>query len=187
MTTTTPPTLGLVRYNECYLQTVEITGKVSNDQTGRFPYLSCRGTKNIIVLHNYYSNAILVVPVKTKSTIHKLQATQALHGYLNEQGLNPKLHVMDSECPNTVKNTRATTKLLLSSSPPHPSNEYGGKLYLHVQRSLSRQPVQCTSQLSHAFVVLLDSACHHNSQSSAPLANQPKALGRSTPQRILRL
>ena len=61
---------------------------------------------------------------------------------------------------------------LFSARPtPHPSHERYGKVHLHIQRSLSRRTVQCPSQLSHAFVVPLDSARHHNSLSSAPLAD----------------
>ena len=60
-------------------------GKVPSDQTGRFPNFSSRGTKYIMVLYDYDSNSILATPLKTKSALHQLQATQALHGYLKEQ------------------------------------------------------------------------------------------------------
>ena len=64
VTTTTPPTQGLVRENKCYLWTVKIMGNVSSNQTGRFTYLSSCGTKYIMVLHDYESNAILAAPLK---------------------------------------------------------------------------------------------------------------------------
>ena len=64
---------------------------------------SSRGTKYKMVLHNYDYNAILVASLKSKSAIHQLRATHALHGYINNWGLNPKMHVMDNECPDTVK------------------------------------------------------------------------------------
>ena len=54
--------------------------------------------------------------LKTKSALYQLRATQAFHGYLKERGLNPSMHIMDNECPDTVKNTCATTTLLFSSS-----------------------------------------------------------------------
>ena len=56
-----------------------------------------------MVLHDYDSNTILAAPLKTKSPLHQLWATQALHGYLKEWGLNPSMHVMDKKCPDTVK------------------------------------------------------------------------------------
>ena len=64
VTITNPPTQGLVPENECYLRTVKITGKASSNQTGRFTYLSSCGTKYIMVLHDYESNAILAAPLK---------------------------------------------------------------------------------------------------------------------------
>ena len=56
-----------------------------------------------MVLNNYDSNDILASPLKNKLAIHQLWSTQALHEYLNKQGLNPKMNVMDNECPDTVK------------------------------------------------------------------------------------
>ena len=56
-----------------------------------------------MVLHDYDSNTILAAPLKTKSPLHQLWATQALHGYLKEWELNPSMHVMDNKCPDTVK------------------------------------------------------------------------------------
>ena len=50
-----------------------------------------------MVLHDYDSNAILAAPIKTKSALHQLRATQALCGYLKERGLNPSMHIMDNE------------------------------------------------------------------------------------------
>ena len=80
MMTMTPLSPGLVQENECYLQTIAITGKVSSDQTGRFLNFSSRSTKYIIVLHDYDSNDILAALLKTKSPLYQLRATQALHG-----------------------------------------------------------------------------------------------------------
>ena len=50
-----------------YLQTVEFTGKVSTDQTGRFPVTSSRGSKYLMVLYNHNSNAILAEPLTSRN------------------------------------------------------------------------------------------------------------------------
>ena len=99
-----------VRQNECFLQTVEISGKVYSDQTGSFPHNSIRGTKYIMILHDYDSNAILAEPLKNKSAAEQIKATTTLHLYLKTQGLTPKMHVMENEFPGNVKDyLRANT------------------------------------------------------------------------------
>ena len=42
----------------------ELNGMISTDQTGRFPTISQRGNKYIMVLYNYDSNAILATGTK---------------------------------------------------------------------------------------------------------------------------
>ena len=70
-------------------------------------------------LHDYDSNAILDTPLKNKLVIHQLRATQALHEYLNERGLNPKMQVMDNECPNNVKKYLRDNNIAFQFVPLH--------------------------------------------------------------------
>ena len=72
-----------------YLQTVEFTGKVSTDQTGRFPVTSSRGSKYLMVLYDYDSNAILAEPLTSRSERKLIRATRVLHAYLSDRGLTP--------------------------------------------------------------------------------------------------
>ena len=51
--------------------------------------------------------------------IHHLRSTQAMHGYSNERGLNPKMHVMDNQCPDTVKEYMCDNKIDFQLVPPH--------------------------------------------------------------------
>ena len=46
---------------------MEITGKIYTDQTGRFPVTSSKGSKYLMVLYDYDSNAILSEPLKSRS------------------------------------------------------------------------------------------------------------------------
>ena len=52
-----------------YLQTIEFTGKVSTDQTGRFPVTFHRGIKYPMVLYDHDSNAILAEPLTSRRNI----------------------------------------------------------------------------------------------------------------------
>ena len=103
MTTNTLPPGDNVQQQECYIRTIDVSCKVYTDQTGRFPHASSRGSKYVMVLYNFNSNAILVEPLKNKTEREQLLATTRLHDYLRTRGLNPTMHVMNNECPQAVK------------------------------------------------------------------------------------
>ena len=42
-----------------------------------------------------------------------------MHGYLNERRINPKMHGMDNECPDTVKIYLCNNKITFQLVPPH--------------------------------------------------------------------
>ena len=73
-----------------YLHTVEFTGKVSTDQTGRFPVTSSRGSKYLMVLYAHDSNAILAEPLTSRNECKLIRATRVLHAYLSDRGLTPQ-------------------------------------------------------------------------------------------------
>ena len=62
-----------------YLQTVEFTGKVSTDQTGRFLVTSSCGSKYLMVLYDHNSNAILAEPLNSCSKHELIRSTHVLH------------------------------------------------------------------------------------------------------------
>ena len=72
-----------------YLHTVEFTGKVSTDQTVRFPVTSSRGSKYLMVLYDHDSNAILADLLTSCSEHELIRSTRVLHAYLCDCGLTP--------------------------------------------------------------------------------------------------
>jgi hypothetical protein len=46
-----------------YAATLDLTGQIATDLTGRFPVTSSQGNTYILVLYNYNSNAILMAPM----------------------------------------------------------------------------------------------------------------------------
>ena len=62
-----------------YLQTVEFTGKVSTDQTRRFPTTFSRGSKYIMVLYDHTSDTILAEPLTYLRERELIRATRVLH------------------------------------------------------------------------------------------------------------
>ena len=68
-----------VRTQMAYLQTIELLGKVSTDQTGRFPVTSSRGSKYLMVLYDHDSNAILFKPLTSRNEREIIGSTRVLH------------------------------------------------------------------------------------------------------------
>ena len=79
-----------------HLQTIEFTGKVSTDQTGRFPVTSSRGSKYLMVLYDHDSNAILVEPLTSRNKRELIRATHVLPTYLSNRGLTPQYQMVDN-------------------------------------------------------------------------------------------
>ena len=50
-----------------YMEPIELTGQIYSDQTGKFPITSSRGTKYIMIVYDFDSNAILSEPLKSRN------------------------------------------------------------------------------------------------------------------------
>jgi len=81
----------------------DATGKIYTDQTGRFPVTSTRGNKYILFMYNYDSNTILAKPLKTRTGSDLLAAYIKIQSLLEQRGLKPKIHYLDSEYPIILK------------------------------------------------------------------------------------
>jgi hypothetical protein len=58
-----------------YAATID-AGQIYTDQTGRFPVVSRKGNKYIMILYDYDSNAILAQPIKDRTAPELLKAFQ---------------------------------------------------------------------------------------------------------------
>lgn len=72
-----------------------------------------------MVVYDHDFNAILSSLFKIKSFFEKLQSTQEIHEYLNVRGIYPKMHVIDNECLQAVKNYIVNLKKLTYSLHHH--------------------------------------------------------------------
>ena len=61
---------------------LELNGMISIYQTGRFPIVSQRGNKYIMVLHNYDSNTILATPTTTRNILDLFKAYSTVYEQL---------------------------------------------------------------------------------------------------------
>ena len=78
-------------------------GVIYTDLPGPFPIESFRQMKYIFVCYAYQPNAILVRPMKSRSSACMVEAYQSIYEYLTDRGFKPKLNVMDNECSKVVK------------------------------------------------------------------------------------
>ena len=119
---TTPP-LPLhetkVRTQTAYLQTREFAGKVSTDQTGRFPITSSRGSKYLMVLYDHDSNTILAEPLTSRNERELIRATRILHAYLFDRGFTPQYQILDNECPGGLKTFLCEASVKFQLVPPY--------------------------------------------------------------------
>jgi hypothetical protein len=79
-----------------YAATID-AGQMYTDQTGRFPVLSSKGNKYIMILYDYDSNAILAQPIKDRTAPELLKAFQVMEQELVARGIKTKLMKLDNE------------------------------------------------------------------------------------------
>ena len=106
--------------HSCYTAVVSFhsTGQVHTDQTGKFPVTSTKGMKYVFVLYDYDSNSIHPVPIKNRSAESILQAYKQVHSKLIKAGLRPKLHRLDNECSQLLKDFMLNEKEDYQLVPP---------------------------------------------------------------------
>lgn len=104
--------------NHLYL-TIETTGKIYTDQTGRFPVKSSRGNQYILVAYDYDSNAILTEPLKNRQGKEILRAYTKIIEYLQIRGFKPRTHWLDNEASQAIKDYDRQHNIAYQLVPPH--------------------------------------------------------------------
>ena len=79
-----------------YTKVYDTRNTVFSDQTGRFPTRSKRGNKNITVMVEIDSNAILVKPIKNRTDAELTRAYRATMLLLKQAGIIPQKHILDN-------------------------------------------------------------------------------------------
>ena len=109
-----------VRTHHCYTAIFEpATGQIHSDQTGKFIVASSTGNNYILVVYDYDSNSILVVPMRSRTGPCILAAVQVIHARLVAAGLRPQLHRLDNECSAALKTFLRDSDIDFQLVPPH--------------------------------------------------------------------
>ena len=120
MTTPTLPSQeDTVQTQMAYMKTIEFTGKVSTDRTGRFPVTSSRGSKYLMVLYDHDSNVILAEPLTSRNERELIRSTRVLHAYLSNRGLTPQYQILDNDCPGGLKTFLREASVKFQLVPPY--------------------------------------------------------------------
>ena len=78
------------RSHQVFVETAELTGKVSTYQTGHFPVTSGRRSKYLMVLYDHDRIATIPEQIKSRSPAELIRAYSVLHSKLTNRGLRPK-------------------------------------------------------------------------------------------------
>jgi hypothetical protein len=79
-----------------YAATID-AGQIYTDQTVRFPVVSRKGNKYIMIFYDYDSNAILAQTIKNRKKFHDMEQE------LVARGLKPKLMKLNNEASKLLK------------------------------------------------------------------------------------
>jgi hypothetical protein len=94
-------------------------GQIYTDQTGRFTVVSSKGSKYIMILYDYDSNAILAKPIKDRTAPELLRAFQIMEQELVARGLKPKLMKLDNEASKLLKTYLHQQNITFQFVPPY--------------------------------------------------------------------
>jgi hypothetical protein len=101
-----------------YAATID-AGKIYTDQTGRFPVVSSKGNKYIMILYDYDSNAILAQPIKDRTSPELLRALQVVEQELVARGLKPILMKLNNEASKLLKTYLYQQNITFKLVPPY--------------------------------------------------------------------
>ena len=107
------------RTSVVHFKPMQITGKISTDQMGRFPHTSSNGTKYIMACHVHDTNGILTECLKSRDDKELTRAFTVIHEYLVSRGLTPKVQLLDNECPPGLQRYMRQHQIAYQLVPPH--------------------------------------------------------------------
>ena len=91
------------RCNHVFLTCSAITGQIYSDQPGQFLVSSTSGMSYMMVAHCYDSNAILAVPMPSRTGPSLLNAYKEVHRILTSRGFRPQYQRLDNEISKVFK------------------------------------------------------------------------------------
>jgi hypothetical protein len=107
-----------IKTQSVYAATID-AGQIYTDQTGRFPVVSSKGNKYIMILYDYDSNTILAQPIKDRTAPELLKAFHFMEQELVARGLKPKLMKLDNEASKLLESYLHQQYITFQLVPPY--------------------------------------------------------------------
>jgi hypothetical protein len=108
-----------------YAATID-SGQTYTDQTGRFPVVSSKGNKYIMVLYEYDGNVIMAETIKNRTSVEHLRACQVMEQKLIARCLKPRLVRLDNEASQLLKNYLYEQDISFQLVPPYSHHHIAG-------------------------------------------------------------
>ena len=83
--------------------TVMYAGKLYSNQTVHFPVTTRKGVKYLFIPNSYDTNEIMSETLNSRIGKEILNAYITCHDYIEERGLNTKIHLLDNKAFNDPK------------------------------------------------------------------------------------
>ena len=117
----TSPTIdrGIKSTNAVIYAVVRSDNKAYMDLCGRFPYVSSRGNKYIMIGYHYEANAILGLALKNRQAKTLTNGWKYLHNLFTTKGLKPTTWVLDNETSAELHTAMEKYKTTFQLVPPH--------------------------------------------------------------------
>mmetsp|Transcript_9700 Transcript_9700/g.9359 ORF Transcript_9700/g.9359 Transcript_9700/m.9359 type:complete len:168 (-) Transcript_9700:190-693(-) len=107
------------RMHDVFATQIQLTCKLATDQTCRFPYVSSRGAKYIMITHEKDYNTILTGCLANRTAAELTRTYTAIYTYLTLRGLKLRLQIMDNECPEKLQKFMRNTIIAYQLVPPN--------------------------------------------------------------------
>ena len=107
------------KHRDIFVTIREAEEEVHTNQTGRFPVVSSKGHKYIMVLIDIDSNYIAMEPMKSRETAEIIRTYKTVMDRLAKQGIKPKKQILDNEAPQAYCEAIKSYELEWELVPPH--------------------------------------------------------------------
>ncbi len=91
---------------------------MSSDQTGKFPAVSSKGNKYVMVLHDVNSNLSWAEPMKNQTGGELILARNRALTRMQQQGINPKHQILDNQASESYKDAIRASGMTYQLVPP---------------------------------------------------------------------
>ena len=112
------PQIALPKKNDILISTYDTQETMYTDQTGKFPFISSRGNKYMMVLYHVDSNSIWAEPMKNRTEgemiLTRANALERMHA----AGIKPTHQVLDNEASKEYQQAITDSGMTFQKVPP---------------------------------------------------------------------